>query len=237
MARTDYRQDFEEATAKSSPWPIVAAILIGLLFIGGVFYVMRDSGPVKKPVERKVTKITLPPPPPPPPPPEQPKPKPLETPKEIVMDTPQDKPPEPKEQQKSPEPAALTSKGPAGNDAFGAVSGDGSVGSRIGGCLGDNCGDGTGGGFKGYTEYEYTMRAVIERALRQDKRVRGVFSVNAKYQVGASGEILSVTLLDSTGDSERDQLIASIIRGLRPDRKVTTIPETASIKASVRKDA
>jgi periplasmic protein TonB len=203
-----------------------------------VFLSACDKGPMKKPVERKITKVTLPPPPPPPPPPEIPKPKPIETPKEIVMDTPQDKPPEPKQQQKSPEPAALTSKGPVGNDAFGAVSGDGTVGSRIGGCIGANCGDGSsGGGFKGYTEYEYTMRAVIERALRQDKRVRGVFSVNAKYEVGEGGEILGVTLLNSTGDAERDQLIIGIIRGLRPDRSVPSIPETASIKASVRKDA
>jgi periplasmic protein TonB len=208
-------------------------VLAGLLFAGIaalVWWLVPAAGPMSRPIERRITRIELPPPPPPPPPPE---PKPIEPPKEIFEPTPTDKPPSP--EKKSDDAPALTTAGPPGEDAFGAVAGTGSgAGNRIGGCLGDNCGDGLGGGGLGFGEYNSAMSSVVQRALQRERKARGRYEVVASVSLGPGGEIISARLAETTGDPARDAAVEAALIGLRPDRPLSSVPQYATIRVNVR---
>ena len=226
---------------------MIAAIGVGgflaigmlLLLVAAAYYFITNStGTMKKPEERKITRIQLPPPPPPPPPPPEPKPKPIEEPKDTPQDpTPQNKTPEPKQQQDAPK---LTSAGPVGQDAFGASAGPGGVGNRIGGCSGANCGNGLGGGgggFGGFGEYNSSMTRVIQKRLKSERRARAPSAYDIVAMVTldpGSGAIQSAQLEGSTGDSARDRFIETVLIGLRPDREIKELPRRARVSATVR---
>lgn len=231
MARGDDLDD-DEAGGRGRTALIVIAVIAVLALIG-LYFALTNIGTPGKPEERKIVKISLPPPPPPPPPPPVPKPKPIETPK----DTPQE--PTPDKQQPTPdkpkEAAALTSVGTAGEDAFGAVAGNGSVGGKIGGCTGLNCGDGGGGTrLGGYGEYNTIMGGVVQRALKKERGARGRYELTVAVVVGADGAIREARLVDSTGDTARDKLIQQTLIGLAPDRTPSNMPKAATIHVTVR---
>ena len=231
MARGDDLDD-DEAGSRSRTGLIVIAV-VAVLALVGLYFALTGSSAPGKPEERKIVKISLPPPPPPPPPPLQPKPKPVETPKDTPQEpTPQDKQPTP---DKPREAAALTSVGTAGDDAFGAVAGDGSVGNTIGGCVGPKCGGGGGGPrLGGYGEYNTIMGGVVQRALKKERGARGRYELTVAVLVGADGAIREARLVDTTGDDARDRLIQQTLIGLAPDRAPSNMPKAATIRVTVR---
>lgn len=233
MARgDDFDEDDETGTRKVSP-ALIIIVIVAVLAAVGLYFALTGNAKPGKPEERKIVKISLPPPPPPPPPPPEPKPKPIEEPK----DTPQELTPD--KQQPTPdkpkEAAALTSAGPAGDDAFGAVAGAGGVGNRIGGCTGPNCGDGGGGArLGGYGEYNTIMGGVVQRALKKERGARGRYELTVNVIVGPDGAIREARLVDSTGDQARDRLIQQTLIGLGPDRAPSNLPKSATIRVTVR---
>lgn len=193
-----------------------AAVFVGVvLLLTLVWYVYSAltsvSGVKVDSTPPTVTNL-LPPPPPPPPPPKEVQEKPPE---------PTDKPspsPEPAPTPDKPAPAPMQINGPAqaGSDSYGMSSGTGGgmgAPASTGTCVGANCGKPAGGindGF--YTRY---LAGALQQAIQANSKVnRSVFSADFAISLNGSGQVTGVQMLQSSGDSKRDQLLAAILQAI-----------------------
>lgn len=185
-------------------------LIIGLIFaiimaIGYGISTLIDTKPVK--AKRKVTKIKLkepPPPPPPPPPKEQPKEVKKQEPKKVKKTPPKPKPaPAPQEQ--------LKMEGPAGDGespfAVGEVTNEykrGDLKTKIGGV--------SKAKFRWYTNK--VSNEILDAIQADDKLKYDKFELRLKVWLKHNGKIERFKILRTTGSTERDSLIESVLNDL-----------------------
>jgi protein TonB len=161
----------------------IAAGLI--LALGGVFFALSHSSSSQS--KRQVSEVTLlaPPPPPPPPPPRPP------PPKQMVEQTPVDKP-EPKPQ--------------ANNAPKSAPSGLPTNG-KGGGMAGGGGGDGGGGGSR-FGWYASAVQTTIRQALEGNSVTRhSTIGITVRIWADVTGRITRAKLVNSTGNPSLDDAI------------------------------
>ncbi|RXR29902.1 hypothetical protein [Sphingobium fluviale] len=154
--------------------------------------------------ETPVISPLLPPPPPPPPPPPKPEEKPPE---------PTDKPtptPEPKPQA-APTP---TIDGPPQTSGPGLQSGP-SSNSPISGdstCIGPNCKGTNNNTSVADPYYNRTLSTGLQRCVQNDRRLsREFFTADYAITANPAGKVTGVRLVRSSGSSDRDGRIASVL--------------------------
>ncbi len=206
-------------TPQASVVARVLPIVIGLLIVAGIgWFIWAQLGTVvgvkkDEPPPVAVNLDVLPPPPPPPPPPPEPQEKPPEPSPEAPTPN-----PEPSPKPDAPAPMQIDGPAQAGADAFGLSSGKGGGIGAPGGtgtCVGTNCGGVVGGTFSdGF--YRRALSDALQREIERNRKLgRMVFSAFFLVTIGPDGRVTKVTLDQSSGDSERDQLLLSTIEGAR----------------------
>ncbi len=153
----------------------------------------------------------LPPPPPPPPPPPKPEEKPPEP---TEKPTPAPQAPQPTPQ--APAPLTQNAEAQAGTDSFGLAAGNGGgmgAPGSTGTCIGLNCGKGGGINDGVYRQY---LSSALQQAVYRDNRSRD-FASSAQFEilVTPDGSIDRVTVRDSSGRREDDEVLADIIRKVK----------------------
>jgi len=178
--------------------PLVALCALVFILGGGGVWLVRNflSGapPPQKKVVQEVRIIRPPPdqlpPPPPPPPPEE----------KVDVTEPEPEPePTPSNEPPPGEQLGLDADGGAGSDGFGLAA-------RKGGR--DLLASGSGA----YTWYAGLLKNEILERLQDETRARsGAYSVLVKVWVRGDGSIERITLVQSSGDKERDRAIESAL--------------------------
>lgn len=210
-------------------WIKPVVLVVVLVGIGAlIWHFANDKAAVKRATAPEVTTvIPLPPPPPPPPP----KPKQIEKPEEQAkapVERPTDAPKPaapPKPADSQPQQMTMNAPAQAGNDGFNISAGNG------GGMGAPGSGDGTGG-FATATYGQY-IGYVLQQAVEKDKRVQASggtsrFDVKLNLWMEPSGAITKVSIVQSTGDTQLDDAIASAIETIghidSPPPAATTYP-------------
>ena len=205
MAKPDHTPDPDEAGGMLR-W--LALAIGGLLLLVAGWYVysqMTATTGVKVEAPPPAVVAMVPPPPPPPPPPPQPHPP-----------EPQDKPnpvPNPVEQKSAPAPVSINGPAQAGSDAFGLQSGNGGgMGTGAGTCTGSFCGGGPSGPPMSEQFYNRYIDGLLTERLAADRRLnRLAFTLDVGVTISPSGRVTQVTILKSSGSSDRDKLVREIL--------------------------
>ena len=178
----------------------LAALCLLLLVVGlGVIWTIRHflagAPPPQKKVAQEIHIIRPPPeelpPPPPPPPPEE----------EVDIPDPQEPQPDPTPSNEPPpgEQLGLDADGGAGSDGFGLAA-------RKGGR------DLLASGGSAFAWYAGLLKNEILDQLQEENRARsGAYSVTVRVWVRKDGTIEKITLVQSSGDKERDRAIESAL--------------------------
>jgi periplasmic protein TonB len=122
----------------------------------------------------------------------------------------------------------------AGSDSFGlqAGSGGGMGGAGSSGtCLKPPCGGGVGV-FSDAMYRGNLARDLQDRILDNDKVNRLAFKAVFAISVNSAGQVISASLLTSTGDAKRDQLLLAILqgtRGLEPPPAQVRFPQRVTV--------
>jgi periplasmic protein TonB len=201
---------------------LVAAAVIGVVVVAGVFwlrgFLAQEVEPPKQVVQE--VRIVRPPPPPetePPPPP----------PPEEQVDVP--------EPQQQPDPVASNDPPPGndlGLDAAGTGAGDGfGLVGRPGGR------DLLATGGSTFSWYGGVIKDAIQQQLADDPRVRsGSYSVRIRIWVKRNGEIERANLVGSSGDRERDRAIEQVLARMTqlPQPPPADMPQPINLKIDSR---
>lgn len=189
-------------------WAAGIAMIAAILLV----FLWRGETISQRPHDMKTTRVILPPPPPPPPPEpiEQDKtPEPTEA---LAIEEPVDSPPPPEQASSDPTPGdnALTAREGAGPSNYGLAQGDGS-GTRIGS---------RPGGDNGFAAYAGVARNAIQVAAQSDRELaRGRYTVQLMVAVNAEGRITDVRVMNSSGDTRRDERLRQVLTGLQLSRR------------------
>jgi periplasmic protein TonB len=180
-------------------WVIGFAVIA---IVGLVVWSMQGlfTGSKSKPkVPPKISLVPDRPPPPPPKPQEKPPEPPKNQQKEVKLNQPKEAPP-------TPQTESLKMEGAAGNGPSAFQSG--SVGnedlSRVG------TGDGGSGAF---TTYAQVVKRRVEQYLSRNNALRGYpYKVEVRVWVSAAGAVSRTELVDSTGNSDLDSALRSVLK-------------------------
>lgn len=187
----------------------VALALIAVLFVGvAYFFIGHDDLPPPRQVRELTIVNIVPPPLPPPPPPPPPEQKMIEQPKmaeqEFKEDKPDEKPPEPKQ-----DDLANAKEEPPGPGTLNAPVGPGGLLPQ-----GKGGGGGGGGGGSRWGYYAAMVQSQIESALAANSRTRkAVLQVQIRLWADGTGRVNRVQLMSSTGDAELDAIIRNEVLG------------------------
>ena len=221
--------------------PALAGLLFMVLFTAGVVWLVKGFiDNAEPPGKTRVQKISLVKPPPP---------------------KPEEKPPEPEKMEQvqprddevqldAPTPDQPQDEGPPpgeqlGLDAEGSGSGDGfGLAARKGGrditTLG---GGGSGGGPKGnpWGRYDALLNEAVssafQQALAREKALKGKnYKVIVKVWIDSSGKVTRAALVDSTGDSQADEVLKEALRDMRMLRESppADMPQPVKIRVTSR---
>ena len=224
-------------------------ICVGLLLLAGIAFGVRwiasNRGappPPRKVVELRVVNVQPIPQPrvtPPPPPTTPPKVEEQEQTRRVelkAMDIPRDLPRPPSSESSGGGRLALAAEGEGPGDSFNLVGNPGGRGLLSGGGLGDGTGNGLGEGGAGnrFGWYYARIAAEIEEAFRSQKKMTAVSTrVELRVWADEAGRISRVQLVRSTGDSDLDRAIQSVV-GLRlrePPPRDIPMPMVARLTA------
>lgn len=202
---------------RGSPVTVGRVIAVGGLALAAlvVWNLLSAQLVTKRPNEARTVQVVLPPPPPPPPPEVKPIEKPPEPTDAPPVEAPVDTPPPPDQAQPSSEPStpgdnALTAREGAGPSNYGLAQGDGG-GTRIGG---------RPGGDNGFAAYAQTALSAIRLAAQSDRELaRGRFTAMLLVEVDAEGRITRVRVVDTSGDTRRDERLSRVLSGLLLSRR------------------
>ncbi len=198
---------------------LVAAVLIGLW----LKEMLTPKGPMQK---MKIQQITLVRPPPPPPPPPEEKPPEPEIKEEVKLDEPQPTPDEP-QQADAPPPDGIA-EGPPGGMATDIARGVPTL-------------PGSGGGGNPWAWYDAlvneAINAAFQAALAREKALKNKnYKVVVKVWVDASGQVTRTVLMDSTGDSNVDEILKEALKDMRAlrDGPPSDMPQPMKIRVTSR---
>lgn len=182
---------------------ILAAVIVAILFSGGIVLV---RGWLEKPgpkTQRVVQEIALVRPPPPPPEVEEPPPPP-EMEEEIPeLPEPQSEPDPVQSDDPPPSDLGLDAEGVAGSDAFGLVGNRGGRGII-----------GSGGGSR-YRWYAGVLKQTLVTHLADYEQVRSAsYVITVDVYINQRGRVVRVELTDSTGDPELDMALQQALSSL-----------------------
>lgn len=216
-----------EQVERKPAWIRWGGVAIGLVVAVLIALWLKDlltpKGPMKK---MKVQQITLVrPPPPPPPPPEQKPPEP-EVKEEVKMDEP-DPTPEPQPAEAAPAPLNV------GEGAAGGID--------VGGTRGTPTLPGSGRGENPWGWYDALLNEaandVFQKALTRHVALRNKrYKVIVKVWIDEAGKVTRAFLLDSTGDTQADEVLKEALREMRPLREgpPNDMPQPVKIRVTSR---
>lgn len=228
MAQT---ASFEEPRGNAAVrWALIAlGVLLALFLVWFIYISVTGVHGVAVKQEAPPTISPLLPPPPPPPPP----------PKEVVkQETPTEKPtpspsPEPAKTPDAPAPMQMNAEAQsgAGSIAAGSGQGGGSPGGT-GTCITD-CGGGAPQGLNDGLYRQY-LRSALQAAVLRDARVKKLsFTADFDIVITPDGRIERARVRRSTGNSQRDDDLLSILQtitGLRKPPVSSRYPVTINIQ-------
>ena len=217
--------------------PAIAGLLFMVLFTVGVIWLVKDFISNAEPPEKtKVQRISLVKPPPPKPEEKPPEPEKMEQPPkqdDVQMDAPST-PDQPKDE--GPPPGEQL-----GLDADGSGSGDGfGLAARKGGRDITTLGS---GGPKGnpWGRYDALLNEAVssafQQALAREKALKGKnYKVIVKVWIDSSGKVTRAALVDSTGDSQADEVLKEALRNMRTLRESppADMPQPVKIRVTSR---
>lgn len=193
---------------------IAAAFMAGVVWF--IVHSVQNKTAPKKPGVQQVAILKQPPPPPPKPPEKLPEPPKLKEEVKIDQPKPEPVPDKPADPAPADKPLALDADGTAGADGFGLAA---NKGGRDITTIGATGGGGGGGGSGRY----YTgllQRNFFEALARNRKAPQDEFSVVVKVWIGDDGRVQRTAVVNSSGNTQLDQLIEATLADMAPLREV-----------------
>jgi protein TonB len=192
----------------------VIVLIVVVVLILAIRSMMQEKKDSPKRQVAQIVKLVRPPPPPPEPPPPPPPEEKIEEPLQ------QEKPDEPPPDQSSPaEQLGIDAEGVAGGDGFGLAA-------RKGGS------DLVGGGRALFAWYTGRLKDAILNQLSDDERIRrGKYQVTVRVWVGTDGKVERVKLQSTSGNSELDAAIESVLQKLeRMEQPPLEMPQPVTLR-------
>lgn len=215
-------------------WMRWGGAALGLMVVVLVVLWLRDMLLSGKPSKTQtVQQITLlRPPPPPPPPPKPPEQKPPEVKEEVKLEEPKPTPEPEKAEAPPPGPdLAIDAEGTGSGDGFGLVGKKGGA-DLIGG------GGGKGNPWAWYDALvNEAVNAAFQAALAREKALKNKnYKVVVKVWIDASGQVTRTALVDSTGDSNVDEILKEALKDMRAlrDGPPADMPQPMKIRVTSR---
>lgn len=202
-----------------NPWlgRAVGAVIATAFVVGAVWFIvqsMQNKTAPKKPGVQQIAILKQPPPPPPKPAEKLPDPPKVKDEVKIDQPKPEALPDKPADPAPADKPLALDADGAAGADGFGLAANKGGRDITTIGATG------SGGGSTGRYYTGLLQRNFFEALARNRKAPQDEFSVVVKIWIGDDGRIQRTAIVNSSGNTQIDQLIEATLADMAPLREV-----------------